>query len=631
MPKRRFPVLSSALLLVLSIGLAAQDRPSAADVKSHYDKHEYMIPMRDGVRLFTIVYTPKDQSHTYPILIERTPYGIPPYGADAYRAILGPSPAFTQEGYIFVYQDARGKFNSEGQFIHHWPLVKGSGKPNPSTDLYDTIAWLLAHVPNHNGRVGQYGVSYAGWEVAMGMIDAHPAIQASSPQAPPEDQFLGDDYHSNGAFQLAYAFDWMAANARARTRPNEADSQPFDFGTPDGYRFFLDLGAAANAKKYFGASVPTYDDFMRHGTYDDYWKARNVAKDLVGIRHPVLVVAGWFDAEDFWGPFRMYHALVKQSPASDVRLVVGPWLHGGWERMDGDSLGNIRFGSKTGEYFRRNVELPFFNRHLKEKGTLDLPRALLFETGANRWRACDQWPPKGVSPQPLYLSAAGKAGFTPPPAAAEAPFDEYVSDPRKPVPHTAEITTSEGQLWVVEDQRFVSTRPDVVVYESEPLPADLTIAGPVPVELFVSTSGTDSDWIVKLVDVFPGSARDPLPNPGNVRMGGYQMLLDADIFRAKFRNSFSKPEPMIPNQPTLLAFDLGDRYHTFLKGHRIMVQVQSTWFPMFDRNPQTFVDIYHAKPSDYRAATERVYRGGKTASHLVLPVVSGAGACRSIE
>ena len=341
-------------------------------------------------------------------------------------------------------------------------------------------------------------------------------------------------------------------------------------------------------------------------------------------------MAGWFDAEDFWGPFHLFHALQKQSPASDVHLVVGPWAHGGWERMDGDSLGNIRFGSKTGEYFRRNVELPFFNHYLKDKGPLDLAKAIVFQTGANRWRACDEWPPKAVSPRPLYLSAGGKAGFTPPPV-ARASFDEYVSDPRKPVPHTAEITTSEGRLWVVEDQRFVSTRPDVLVYESEPLSDNLTIAGPVPVELFVSTSGTDSDWVVKLIDVFPGNARDPEPNPRNVRIGGYEMLLTADIFRAKFRNSFSKPEPMIPNQVTRIAFELGDRFHTFLKGHRIMVQMQSTWFPMFDRNPQAFVDMYHAKPSDYRAATQRVYRGGKTASHLVLPVVHGAGACRSIE
>jgi uncharacterized protein len=620
--------LAFAVLLLAAFGGAAQWRPSAGDVRERYEKQEYRIPMRDGVRLFTIVYTPKDQSRTYPILIERTPYGIPPYGPDAYRSVLGPSPGFTQEGYIFVYQDARGKFNSEGQFIHHWPLVKG--KPNASTDLYDTIEWLLAHVPNHNGRVGQYGVSYNGWEVAMGMIGAHPAIRASSPQAPPEDQFLGDDYHSNGAFELAYAFDWMAENARARSGPNEKDSRPFDFGTPDGYRFFLDLGAAANAKKYFGDSVPTYDDFMRHGTYDDYWKARNVPKDLVGIRHPVLVVAGWFDAEDFWGPFRMYQALRKQSPASDVHLVVGPWLHGGWERMDGDTLGDIHFGSKTGEYFRRNVELPFFNHYLKDKGAVDLPKAVVFETGANQWRGCDEWPPKGVRPQPLYLAASGRAGFAAP-AADAGGFDEYVSDPRKPVPHTAEITTSEGQLWVVEDQRFVSSRPDVLVYESEPLTGDLTIAGPVPVELFVSTSGTDSDWIVKLIDVFPGDARDPEPNPRKVRMGGYQMLLTVDIFRAKFRNSFSTPEPMVPNQVTRLAFDLGDRYHTFLKGHRIMVQVQSTWFPMFDRNPQTFVDIYHAQPSDYRAAAERVYRGGKTASRLMLPVIGSTGACRSIE
>lgn len=630
MPGKRFAF--SALFLVLAVNLASRQQQSSADVKQQYDKHEFMIPMRDGVRLFTIVYTPKDISQTYPFLIERTPYSIPPYGVADYPPFLGPSPEFTKERYIFVYQDARGKFRSEGQFIHHWPIIKGSGEPNPSTDMYDTVDWLLAHVPNRNGRVGQFGVSYAGWEVAMGMIRAHPAIKASSPQAPPQDQFLGDDYHSGGAFQLAYAFNWMAANARTRTQPNEADSRPFDFGTPDGYRFFLKLGVAANAKKYFGDSVPTYDDFMRHGTYDEYWRERNLPKDLVGIKHRVLIVAGWFDAEDFWGPFRMYRAIEQKNPGNQTHLVVGPWLHGGWARMNGDRLGDINFGSKTGEYFRRHIELPFFNYYLKDEGKLDLPKALVFETGRNRWRRCEAWPPKEVTPKQLYLRAEGKVSFTPPPVATPgAPFDEYVSDPRKPVPHTAEITTKEGQLWVVEDQRFVSTRPDVLVYESEPLPEDLTIAGPIPVELFVSTSGTDSDWIVKLIDVFPNNARDPEPNPRGVRMGGYQMLLTADILRGKFRNSFSKPEPMTPNQVTRVAFELGDRYHTFLKNHRIMVQVQSSWFPMFDRNPQTYVDIYHAKPSDYRPARERVYRSGRAASHLVLPVIVDGNARSGYE
>jgi putative CocE/NonD family hydrolase len=624
MPKKLLFAFLAAVFV-----LEGQSTTSAAAVKEQYEKHEFMIPMRDGVRLFTIVYTPRDTSRAYPFLIQRTPYGNPPYGADDYPRFLGPSPEFTKEGYIFVYQDVRGKFKSEGRFIHHPPIVKGSAGPNESTDLYDTIEWLLTHVPDNNGRAGQFGISYAGWEVAMGMIGAHPAIKASSPQAPPEDQFLGDDYHSGGAFQLAYGFNWMASNARARSQPNETDSQRFDFGTPDGYRFFLDLGAAANAKKYFGDSVPTYDLFMLHGTYDGYWQERNVPKDLVGIKHPVLIVAGWFDAEDFWGPFNMYRAVVQKNPGTEVHLVVGPWLHGGWTGA-GDSLGNIGFGSKTGDYFRHDVELPFFNSLLKDKAKPALPNALVFETGGNRWRGCGEWPPKGVSPKRLYLRAGGEASFTPP-AAGRAQFDEYVSDPRKPVPYTAEITTRESRLWVVEDQRFASTRPDVLVYESQPLAEDLTIAGPVPVELFVSTSGTDSDWIVKLIDVFPGDAKDPQPNPAGVRMGGYQMLLTSDILRGKFRNSFSKPEPMIPGQVTRVAFDLGDRYHTFLKGHRIMVQIQSTWFPMFDRNPQTYVDIYHARPSDYRPATERVYRGGGTASNLALPVIAGGDACPVIE
>jgi putative CocE/NonD family hydrolase len=457
----------------------------------------------------------------------------------------------------------------------------------------------------------------------MGMIDAHPAIALSSPQAPPQDQFLGDDYHSGGAFQLAYAFDWLAENARARPVPTDDYARPFQYPTPDGYRFFLDLGAAANAARHFGANVPTWDLYMTHGTYDEYWQSRNVPQHLSGVKHPVLIVGGWHDAEDFAGVFHLFHGLEKRSPGNRTHMVVGPWDHGGWARLPGDSYGPISYGSKTGELFRREVELPFFRQHLKDGPPVDLPKALMFETGGNRWRRCNEWPPANAAPRPLFLHAQGRASFEAP--AAGRAYDDYVSDPAKPVPYTAEIIPNEGRRWVVEDQRFVATRPDVLVYESEPLAEDLTIAGPVPVELFVSTTGTDADWVVKLIDVYPPDARDPDPNPWGVRMGGYQLLIAGDILRGKFRHSFSKTEPMTPGQVTRLAFPLPDRYHTFLKGHRIMVQVQSSWFPMFDRNPQTYVDIYHAKPSDYRVATQRVYRGGAAASHLKLPVIPGSG------
>ena len=583
--------------------------------------------MRDGVRLFTVLYIPRDTSRRYPFLLNRDAYGVRPYGPENYRPWAGPYMDFSTEGFIFVYQDVRGRWKSEGEFVHHVPIVPGSTKPDESTDTFDTITWLLANVPNNNGRVSERGVSWTGWETAMGMIHAHPALKLSSPQAPPEDQFFGDDYHSGGAFELAYAFDWMAENAHVRTGPTEHQDTPFRFPTVDGYRFFLALGAAANAKRYFGESVPAYDDLMVHGTYDDYWRARNVPQHLRDVMHPVLVVGGWFDAEDFAGPFHMYRGLEQHSPGNQAHLVVGPWDHGGWARNTGTSLFGISFGSDTAGDFRRHVELPFFKQILKDEGAVDLPKALMFETGGNRWRACTEWPPHGVVPTPLYLDAEGRASFNP---ARQPSFDEYVSDPRRPVPYTAEITPREGRRWVLEDQRFAATRPDVLLYESDPLREDLTIAGPIPVELFASTTGTDSDWVVKLIDVFPPDAPDPDPNPAAIRMGGYQMLLVGDVLRGKFRANFSHQTPMVPSRTTRLAFDLGDRYHTFLKGHSIAVQVQSSWFPMFDRNPQTFVDIYHARPSDYRRATQRIYRGGRAASRLVLPVAAGGG-CASAD
>ncbi len=619
------------LAITILAGITPVRTQDSFDVKAHYDKQEVMIPMRDGVKLFTIIYTPKDQSERYPILLTRTAYGIPPYGPNEYRSVIGPNNDFAREGYIVAYQDARGRFKSEGEFIHHVPYIKGSTKSNEVTDTWDTIDWLVKNVAGTNGRVGQWGISWGGWQVSMGMIEAHPALRASSPQAPPQDQFRGDDHHSGGAFQLMYAFSWMSSNARARNVPTTEASGRFDYGTPDGYQFFRDLGAAANARQFFENQVPTWNDYMNHGTYDEYWQARNVPKDLENITHPVLIVASWFDAQDFHGPFRMYRAIEEKNRPNKTHLVVGPWTHGGWSRSDGESIGPIHFGSKTGVFFRQEVELPFFNYYLKGKGTLNLPEALVFETGANRWQRHEQWPPQGATPHKLYMQANGSLALDRAPAPTPDSFDDYVSDPQKPVPYSAVITTSEGHEFMVEDQRFASTRPDVLVYQSARLTEDLTIAGPIDATLYVSTTGTDGDWVAKLIDVLPPDQPDPQPNTYNVRMGGYQMLVAGDILRAKFRNSLSKPEPMIANQVTKLEFSLGDKYHTFRKGHRMMVQIQSSWFPMFDRNPQTFVDIYHARPSDYRRATHKVYRSREYPSHLTIPVLAGATRTTSLQ
>ncbi|MBI4471160.1 MAG: CocE/NonD family hydrolase [Acidobacteria bacterium] len=614
--------ISAFLLpLILAAVFTAQD---AYNVPEHYSKSEHMIPMRDGVKLFTIVYTPKDQSQRYPIMLHRTPYGSPPYGAE-YRRTLGPWPDFAKEGFIFSYQDVRGKFRSEGEFVVMRPIKenKGPRDTDESTDTYDTIEWLVKNIPNNNGRVGQWGISYPGTQTVWGMVEAHPALKASSPQAPAIDMFIGDDFHHNGAFRLMYTFSWLAGNARSRQSTTEVRTGPFDYGTPDGYRFFLNVGPVSNInERYFQYSVPTWNEYMEHPNYDDYWKQQNPLRFLKNVKHAVLNVAGWFDAEDFYGPLETYHAVERYNPTNSNTIVVGPWLHGGWASMPGDVLGDIRFGTPTADYYRRNVELPFFQRYLKDKGPSSFPEAHVFETGANKWMSYDAWPPKQTVTRNLYFHPNGKLSFDPPPRVTdEDGFDAFISDPARPVPFSIETRTTQGHLWMVEDQRFAAARPDVLVYESEPLTEDITIAGPIIASLNVSTTGTDADWIVKLIDVYPGNAPDPSPNPRGIRMGHLQMLLAGEVFRSRYRNIYEKPEAMVPNQPTRIEFSLRDRYHTFLKGHRIMVHVQSSWFPVIDRNPQTFVDIYKAKESDFKKATHRVYRSGSLMSSVRVGVL----------
>jgi len=594
-------------------------------ILEHYNKKEHMIPMRDGVKLFTQVYSPADKSKTYPIMLFRTPYSIPPYG-NAFRNSLGPSWLFTEEGFIFIYQDCRGKFKSEGEFVvmkPHKPEKRGPRDTDESSDTYDTIEWLLKNLPNHNGRVGQWGVSYPGWHTVMGMIDAHPALKASSPQASPSDMWIGDDFHHNGAFRLMYTFGWLAYSARLRTSPSSSRTEPFRYGTPDGYKFFLEIGSVSNVnKKYFHDSVPTWNEYMEHGNYDDYWKRQNVLQHMNNIKHPILNVAGWFDAEDFYGPMSIYYTIEENNPNNESILVVGPWLHGGWARMDGDALGNIRFDVKTGLDYRTKVEFPFFNYYLKDKDTLELPEAFVFETGSNQWKSYDRWPPKEANEKNIYLHTSGKLSFDPPSEESDTAFDSYVSDPNKPVPWSSEIRTNQGHLWMVEDQRFAARRPDVLVYQSDILAEDITIAGPIIASLYVSTTGTDADWIVKLIDVYPGNAPDNAPNPANVRMGDFQMLLAGEVIRSKYRNSFEKPEPIVSDKVTKIEFDLRDKCHCFRKGHRIMVQIQSTWFPVIDRNPQKFCDIYHAKEEDFQKATHRVHRSKKFPSHIKLKILN---------
>ncbi len=617
------PLLAVTVALSLADGVSSAAQAPAFDVRGHYVKRDYMVPMRDGTRLFTIVYTPRDTTRTYPVILFRTPYSIPPYEPDAYRARLGPSSEFDREGYIVVFQDARGKFRSEGEFEVMRPFkpVKQTPKDvDESSDTWDTIDWTLKNIPRHNGRVGMWGVSYPGWQVVMGMMNAHPALKAASPQASPSDMFVGDDFHHNGAFRLMYAFSWLAGNARTRAGQTTTSGAAFDYGTPDGYRFFMEAGAPARIDSlYFRGEVPAWNEFMRHPNYDEYWKAQNVLKDLATVPAdlPILNVAGWFDAEDFYGPTSIYYTLEKIHPKNRSILAIGPWLHGGWNSMPGDELGNIRFGSPTSRHFQSEVQFPFFQCHLKDVCDRTLPEATVFETGSNAWRTYDSWPPKTGVPRKLYFHANGKLSFEAPRSAG---VDQYIHDPAKPVPFSAETRTTQGHLWMIEDQRFAATRPDVLVYETEPLTEDVTIAGPIIANLHAWTTGTDADFVVKLIDVLPGDAPNNNPNPAGVRMGHFQMLLAGEVLRAKYRRNIEKPVPMVPGRVTHIEFDLRDRFHTFRKGHRIMVHVQSSWFPVIDRNPGMFTDIYHAKPTDYRRTTQRIYRSPAQASHLLVRV-----------
>ena len=622
--------LRSCVLVFLFVGCVTPNLlfgQAGFDVKANYTKSEQMVAMRDGVKLFTIVYTPKDKSQKYPFLLFRTPYSIPPYGPDNYRARLGPTEAFDREGFIYVFQDVRGQYRSEGgQFIVMKPHKKNKKSvkdTDESSDTYDTIDWMLKNIPNNNGRVGQWGVSYPGWQTALGMIDAHPALKASSPQASPSDMWLGDDFHHNGAFRYMYTFNWLSGVARVRSAERDttpvARNRSFNYGTPDGYNFFMNLGPVANVdKQYFKYQVPTWTEYMEHGDYDKYWQEQNVAQYMDKVLHPILNVGGWFDAEDFYGPLSIYYSIEKKNPTNKSVLVVGPWRHGGWNGADGgDALGDIRFGSKTGFFFQQEIQFPFFLYHLKGKGQLDLPEAYVFETGRNEWRKYDHWPPRNIETKNLYLHPDGKLSFTVPTEADNA-TDSYISDPSKPVPWSAETRTTQGALWMIEDQRFASRRPDVLVYQTDVLTEDITIAGPILASMQVSTTGTDADVIVKLIDVYPGNAPDNVPNPQGVRMGDFQMLLAAEVFRGKYRNSFEKPEPFVPGQVAKVEYDLHDKLHTFLPGHRIMVQVQSSWFPVIDRNPQKFVNIYRATESDFQKATISVHRSKSSPSHIKL-------------
>lgn len=576
-----------------------------------WDKTEVMIPARDGIKLHTIIFVPKNKPGKLPFLIERSPYGFAANRLE--RTLGGRYKELATEGYIFVFQDIRGRYQSEGQFLMLRPL-RDRSKPNSideGTDTYDSIEWLLKNVPNNNGRAGILGISYGGWLTAMALVDPHPALKAASEQASPADMFLGDDFHHNGAFRLSYGFEYVA---RMETGKEQAR---FDFDTYDTFDWYLSLGPLSEIdKRYFHGEKPTWTNFVNHPNYDSFWKEQAVQLLLKKTSVPNLNVAGWWDQEDYWGPMKIYETLEKDDVEHKNYLVVGPWRHGGWSG-EGKSLGPIDFDGDQSLYYRQNVEAPWFAYWLKDKGQFSEPEVLAFETGKNSWQHYDAWPPKnGTERRKLYMSAPRVLSFDKPRDGSDTAFDYYVSDPAHPVPYRHRPIPTGGQSgwtqWLVEDQRFVDQRPDVLSWETEPLKDDLTIAGDVVAHLFASTSGSDSDWIVKLIDVYPQN--DP-------KLPGYELMIDNEVFRGRFRNSFEKPERIEPGKIYAYAIDIHSSDHDFRSGHRIMVQVQSTWFPVIDRNPQTFVpNIFKATTSDYRAATQKIYRSDKFASYVDLPV-----------
>jgi uncharacterized protein len=603
-----------AIFVALAIGARPAQVQQPASPADRFEVSDVMIPVRDGVRLSTKIFTPRTPAGPLPIILKRTPYGIAG-SANNFNAYLK---TLADEGYIFVFQDIRGKFGSEGTFVmQRPPRAEGDTTSlDEGTDTYDTIEWLLKNVRGNNGRVGMLGVSYDGWTTIMGALQPHPALKAVSPQASPADMWLGDDFHHNGAFRLSYGFEYAAMMESGK------DVKQFTFDRYDTFDWYLSLGPLSNVNaKYLHGTIPTWNDYVAHPDYDEFWKRQTMVPHLKSVKVPTLNVAGWWDQEDFYGPIRIYEALERSDSQRLNYLVVGPWRHGGWAGGTGESLGAIPFGSATSEYFRDKVQAPFFAHFLKDKGPRDFPEALTFEAGANEWRRWEQWPPKSrTETRGLYFGANEQLMLTP---STSNGFDEFLSDPAHPVPYrhrpiqpTYFPGGSKWSTWLVEDQRFVDDRADVLSWETGPLEADLTIAGEVVAHLFASTTGSDADWIVKLIDVYPEE------HPSNWDLAGFQLMVSNEVFRGRYRTSFEKPAPIQPNAVLEYTWSLHTQNYTFKKGHRVMVQVQSTWFPIIDRNPQTFVpNIFEAKESDFKAATHRVYRTPEFPSRVQIPVV----------
>jgi uncharacterized protein len=617
-------VLTTSAFFIAS-NARAQQAPSS-DLSKLFDKHEVMIPARDGVKLHTEIYSPKNASELLPILFDRTPYGISARD-NGVSPMIRRYPELFREGYIFVFQDIRGRYGSEGTFEMLRPL-HSDAQPNgtdESTDTYDSIEWLVKNVEHNNGRVGMDGISYDGFLVAMGLVHPHPALKAVSEQACMGDTFLGDDFFHNGAFRLSYAFEYSALLETSK------ENYRFAFDRGDLFDWYLRLGPLSDAnRKYFHGKIPSWNNFVAHPNYDDFWKQHALANGLKETTVPNLNVAGWWDQEDFYGPIDTYERLEKHDAKHLNFLVVGPWNHGGWGHGSGDSLGPIPFGSDTAKYFREKVEAPWFAYWLKDKGTLPLKEALVFQTGSGKWTMFAAWPPHEAHPRNLYFREDGQLSFEPPQTNTAEAFDEYVSDPSHPVPNRprpVDMTYPDDHggnwyTWLVQDQRFVDQRPDVATWQTNELLEDVTVAGEINAKLFASTSGSDSDWVVKLIDVYPEKVAK---QNEDWKLAGFELMIADEIFRGRFRNGFEKPEAITPNAVTPFHFSLHTANHVFKKGHRIMVQVQSSWFPLYDRNPQKFVpNIFEAKAADYQKAAQKIYRSKQYPSSVEIPVLPEA-------
>lgn len=615
-------VVSAAGVPPLNAQRPGPDADAVAAVKAQYEKRELYLTMRDGTQLFTSIYTPRDASRSYPVMLMRTPYSVAPYGADAYAGSLGPWRRFQDDGYIFVNQDVRGRYMSHGYYQYntpHLPTKNGPKDVDESTDTWDTIDWIVKNIPGNTGRVGTWGNSAPGFFVAAGMIDAHPGHVAAYPSAPMIDWWLGDDRHHNGAFTSAQTINFLASFGQPRKGPTTTYPARPDPGTQDGYEFHLRQGPLGNySSGFYKGQVAFFDSIVAHPNYDAFWQSRAIWRHVKNIKPSVMVVGGWYDAEDRFGPIRLYESLKANSASTPTTFVMGPWSHGAWNRVEGDTFGPLAFGTTTGTFFRDSIGYPFMACALKDECGTRPPRVAMFATGSNRWHTFDAWPPAQATRRTLHLRENGTLSWD---KAAKAGSDAYVADPAKPVPYTQTLSFGYAREYPTEDQRFATRRPDVLSYRTAPLTEDVTIAGPIDVKLHVMSSGTDADFVVKVVDVFPDNS--PPQHSTGPRMDGYQQLVHGNVFRARWRRSLERPQALVANRPDSITFSLEDVMHTFKKGHSIMVHVQSSWFPLVDRNPQTFVtNIYKASASDFRKATMTVFRGPARPSGITVRVLS---------